>query len=88
MILFFQILFVKYKSRSNRKTLCDKYFETGLLCNPHNPIDIAGKISWFFLNQEKKQAIEKNARVFVLRKYGLETIANQNRIFFESFIDE
>ena len=59
---------------------------TGLLCDPHYPIDIAEKISWFFLNQEKKEAIEKKARTFVLGKYGLETIVKQNRIFFESII--
>lgn len=61
-------------------------YETGLLCDPHNPIDIAEKISWFFLNQEKKEAIKKKARVFVLKKYGLETIVKQNRMFFESIL--
>jgi glycosyltransferase involved in cell wall biosynthesis len=61
-------------------------YETGLLCDPHNPIDIADKISWFLLNQEKKVIIEKNARAFVLKKYGLETIVKQNRIFFESLM--
>ena len=61
-------------------------YETGLLCDPHNPIDIADKISWFFLNQDKKEAIEKKARAFILKKYGLETIVKQNRIFFESLM--
>lgn len=60
--------------------------KTGLLCDPHNPIDIADKISWFFLNQEKKEAIEKNARAFVLKKYGLETIVQQNIHFYESVV--
>jgi glycosyltransferase involved in cell wall biosynthesis len=61
-------------------------YKTGLLCDPHNPIDIAEKISWFFLNQEKKVAIQKEARAFVLKKYGLETIVKQNSMFFESLI--
>jgi len=61
-------------------------YETGLLCDPHNPFDIAEKISWFFLNQDKKEAIQKKARVFVLTKYGLESIVKQNRMFFESII--
>lgn len=61
-------------------------YETGLLCDPHNPIDIADKISWFFLNLEKKEVIVKKARAFVLKKYGLETIVKQNRMFFESLI--
>jgi glycosyltransferase involved in cell wall biosynthesis len=59
-------------------------YETGLLCDPHIPIDIADKILWFFLNQEKKEAIEKKARVFVLKKYGLDNIVNQNILFYES----
>lgn len=63
-------------------------YETGLLCDPHNPTDIAEKISWFFLNQEKKEAIQKKARAFVLKKYGLKTIVEQNRMFYESLIGE
>lgn len=63
-------------------------YKTGLLCDPHNPIDIAEKISWFLLNQEKKQLIQKNARTFVLKKYELDTIVNQNRIFFQSMVSK
>jgi glycosyltransferase involved in cell wall biosynthesis len=61
-------------------------YETGLLCDPHNPKDIADKISWFFLNQEKKVEIGRKAKLFVLKKYGLDTIINQNVSFFESII--
>jgi glycosyltransferase involved in cell wall biosynthesis len=61
-------------------------YETGLLCDPHNPKDIADKIEWFFLNQEKKEAVEKKASAFVMKKYGLDTIVNQNRVFFESIL--
>ena len=63
-------------------------YETGLLCDPHNPKDIADKISWFFLNQEKKRVIGNKASAFVMKKYGLNTIVNQNRFFFESIILE
>lgn len=63
-----------------------KNYETGLLCDPYDPIDIADKISWFFCNQEKKEIIEKNARAFVLKKYGIETIVKQNKMFFESLM--
>lgn len=59
-------------------------YETGLLCDPHNPKDIADKISWFFLNKESKEGIGKKASAFVLKKYGLDTIVNQNKMFFES----
>lgn len=61
-------------------------YETGLLCDPHDPHDIADKISWFFLNKEKKEAIGKKASAYVLNKYGLDHIVNQNRLFFESII--
>jgi glycosyltransferase involved in cell wall biosynthesis len=63
-------------------------YKTGLLCDPHNPIDIADKISWFFLNQKEKEAIQKKARVFVLKKYGLESIVNQNILFYKSLFVE
>ncbi|MDI1303418.1 MAG: glycosyltransferase family 4 protein [bacterium] len=61
-------------------------YETGLLCDPHNPKDIADKIEWFFLNQEKREAVEKKASKFVMKKYGLDTIVDQNRVFFESIL--
>lgn len=61
-------------------------YETGLLCDPHNPKDIADKIEWFFLNQEKREAVEKKASKFVIKKYGLDTIVDQNRVFFESIL--
>lgn len=61
-------------------------YETGLLCDPFNPKDIASKIEWFFLNQERKEAIGKKAGEFVMKKYGLDTIVNQNRAFFESLL--
>lgn len=66
------------------ETIAD--YETGLLCDPHNPKDIADKIGWFFLNQEKKEAVGKKASEFVMKKYGLDTIVNQNRVFFESIL--
>lgn len=63
-------------------------YETGLLCDPHNPADIAHKIAWLFVNQEKKEIIEKKARAFVLKKYGLDTIVKQNKTFYESLLVE
>jgi glycosyltransferase involved in cell wall biosynthesis len=61
-------------------------YETGLLCDPHNPKDIADKICWFFLNQEKKEAIGEKASAFVMERYGLDSIVNQNKMFFESIL--
>jgi glycosyltransferase involved in cell wall biosynthesis len=74
------------KAGPGPETITD--YETGLLCDPHNPKDIADKISWFFLNQERKKAVEKKASAFVRKKYGLETIVNQNIMFFQATIGE
>lgn len=61
-------------------------YKTGLLCDPHNPKDIAEKIIWFLSNKEKKEIIEKSARKFVVQKYGLNTIMDQNIVFYKSLI--
>ncbi|WP_281231907.1 glycosyltransferase family 4 protein [Flavobacterium gelatinilyticum] len=61
-------------------------YKTGLLCDPYNPEDIAEKIIWFFSNKEKKEIIEKSARKFVVQKYGLNTIIDQNIVFYKSLI--
>ena len=61
-------------------------YETGLLCDPYNPKDIADKIGWFFLNKEKSAHIRIEARKFVLQNFGIDNIVNQNKIFFESLI--
>ncbi len=61
-------------------------YKTGLLCDPYNPKDIAEKIIWFLSNKEKKEIIEKSARKFVVQKYGLNTIMDQNIVFYKSLI--
>lgn len=62
--------------------------ETGLLCDPYNPKDIAEKIVWVFSHEAKAKAMGQAARKFVLKKYGLENIVCQNISFFESVIHE
>ena len=57
-------------------------YKTGLLCDPHNPRDIAEKIIWIFSNEEKAKLIGKNAREFVIMKYGLDYIIERNIEFF------
>jgi glycosyltransferase involved in cell wall biosynthesis len=59
-------------------------YETGLLCDPYDPNDIAEKILWVFSNKDKAQTMGKTARRFVLGKYGLENIVDQNIDFFKS----
>lgn len=61
-------------------------YKTGLLCDPYNPKDIAEKIIWFLSNKEEKEIIEKSARKFVVQKYGLNTIIDQNIVFYTSLI--
>lgn len=58
-------------------------YETGLLCDPYNPNDIAEKIIWVFSNKEKAKEIGKAARKFVLTKYGLQYIVCQNVDFYQ-----
>lgn len=62
-------------------------FETGLLCDPHSPEDIAQKIMWVFENQSKSNAIGLKARDFVIGKYGLNQIVEKNNIFYNSILD-
>jgi glycosyltransferase involved in cell wall biosynthesis len=61
-------------------------YETGLLCDPHNPNDIAEKVIWVFSNKEKANNMGEKARVFVLKKYELQHIVEQNYIFFQSIV--
>ncbi|AXB55350.1 glycosyltransferase family 4 protein [Flavobacterium fluviale] len=53
-------------------------YKTGLLCDPHNPEDIAEKIIWVLSNKEKALKMSFKAREFVLDKYKLENIILQN----------
>lgn len=62
-------------------------YETGLLCNPHDPEDIAEKIIWVFNNLEKSNEIAKNARISVLNKFDIEKITQKNIDFYKTIID-
>ncbi|WP_281637411.1 glycosyltransferase family 4 protein [Flavobacterium marginilacus] len=59
-----------------------KNYETGLLCDPYNPDDIAEKILWVFSNKEKAEQMGKTAREFVIKKYGLNNIVSKNIDFY------
>jgi len=61
-------------------------YKTGLLCNPHDPTDIANKIIWVFENDDKIATIENNARESVLKKYSLDLIVKKNIDFYNSLI--
>lgn len=61
-------------------------YETGLLCDPLNPRDIADKIIWVFSNIEQAERIEKNARKAVFEKYSSDIIIQKNINFFNNII--
>lgn len=54
--------------------------ETGLLCNPIQPEDIASKIIWVFENHEKANEMAKNARLVAVEKFNpeIQLLANIN----------
>jgi glycosyltransferase involved in cell wall biosynthesis len=61
-------------------------YETGLLADPHNPMDIAKKIIYFFSNPEKANEMGKKAREFVLKKFNSSAIVEQNIEFYNHII--
>ena len=63
-------------------------YETGLLCNPFDPDDIAKKIVWVLSNKEKAKKIGEMGRKFVVDKLDLQKIVNQNYDFFQSIMFE
>lgn len=67
-----------------KETIVD--LETGLLCDPHAPEDIAKKIIWTFENNLQSIEIGNKARDFVIKKYGLETVIQKNVFFYNSIL--
>lgn len=56
---------------------------SGLLCNPHDPIDIADKISWVFDNFDKANEMGENARKDVLQLFQVDALVNKNIEFYK-----
>jgi glycosyltransferase involved in cell wall biosynthesis len=59
-------------------------FETGLLCDPYNPDDIAQKIIWAFSNRDKVYDLQQKAMAFASEKYSLAQITRHNIAFYHS----
>lgn len=57
---------------------------TGLLCDPHNPRDIAEKIRWVFERPEKAIKLGKKARRDMLKRFDIELIVDQNIEFYKT----
>ncbi|MUU77645.1 glycosyltransferase family 4 protein [Winogradskyella endarachnes] len=58
---------------------------TGLLCDPHNPLDIAKQIKWGFANSEAALQIGLKARESVLNNFNMDKIVTQNISFYRQF---
>lgn len=58
--------------------------ETGFLCNPHDPYDIASKLEAFFDNKDSYFDIGVNARIAALKKFDPAVILEKNLHFFRS----
>ena len=56
--------------------------ETGLLCDPYSPEDIAEKINWVYGNLNKLETIGKKARAFVVSTFDQEKIIKENITFY------
>lgn len=60
--------------------------ETGWLCNPHHPEDIANTIIQVLGNPQKAQEIAKQANRFVLEKFELHEIVQENIHFYKKIL--
>ena len=59
---------------------------TGWLCNPHHPEDIANTIIQVLSNPQKAQEVAKQAKRFVLEKFELYEIAQNNIGFYKKIL--
>jgi glycosyltransferase involved in cell wall biosynthesis len=60
--------------------------ETGLLCNPHQPEDIAEKVIWMLQHPVEAQQMGKNARKDILQRFDVEVILKQNIDFYKNIV--
>ncbi len=58
--------------------------QTGLLCDPRDPKDIARWIGWVLSNPDAALDMGRKARQKALQTYGLDTIGTQNLAFYRS----
>ena len=60
--------------------------ETGLLCNPHEPKEIANTISQVLSNPKKANEIAKQGRLSVLQQFEIKTIVSKNIEFYNKLV--
>ena len=64
-----------------------KDYETGLLCDPHNPTAIAQKIIWVFNHETEIRQMGINARKEIQKFFDNKVLINKNRQFYSDLID-
>ena len=60
--------------------------ETGLLCNPFKPEDIASKVCWVLENEEKAIEMAKKGRKKVLEMFDISILVEKNIQFYNQFL--
>jgi glycosyltransferase involved in cell wall biosynthesis len=60
--------------------------ETGLLCNPHEPTDIANKVIQILENENLAYQLGKNARIKVLEQFEITNLVSKNISFYNKII--
>lgn len=60
--------------------------ETGLLCDPYDPNDIAEKVIWMLENKAKAAEMGTRGRQDVLKRFDLDHLIKKNIAFYESII--
>ena len=63
-----------------------KDYETGLLCDPHNPSAIAEKIIWVFDNKSEAQQMALEARKDILKRFDIKKMIEKNIQFYLDLI--
>lgn len=58
------------------------HLETGLLCNPYDPSDIAENINYFLDNPKEALRIGENAHKYALKNFNFGKLVNDNIAFF------
>lgn len=60
--------------------------ETGLLCDPYDPNDIAGKIIWALQHPEAAKEMQQKGAAFARNKYALGPIIEKNIAFYQALL--
>lgn len=60
--------------------------KTGLLCNPHDPDDIAEKVIWMLKHKEAAVVMANEARKEVLKRFDLKLLSQKNLDYYQSIL--